>query len=154
MRALLVIATLLGSVVPAAARPRTEAEVTAANEAAFARALRGKGLTVVAVTERAREPDGGAADLDPADPAHVDAVVPSGTAAVVVEDRRGVLHVVVRQPRITGTVRGPVCHAGPQRPPPPPIERVHLTVPTDRPLGAPVVIRYPARRLVGANTCR
>ncbi|MBK7074681.1 MAG: hypothetical protein IPH44_20530 [Myxococcales bacterium] len=154
MRTLLVIATLLGSIAPAEARPRTEAAVAAANEAAFARALRAKGLTVVAVTERAREPDGGAADLDPADPAHVDAVVPSGLTAVVVEDRRGALHVVVRQPRITGTVRGTVCHAGPQRPPPPPTERVHLTIPTDRPLGAPVVVRYPTRRFVGANTCR
>ncbi|MBL8627482.1 MAG: hypothetical protein JNK64_39730 [Myxococcales bacterium] len=153
MRALLVIAILFGAVAPAAARPRTEAEVAAANEAAFARALRGKGLTVVAVTERAREPDGGAADLDPADPAHVDAVVPAGMTAVVVEDRRGTLHVVVRQPRITATVRGPVCHAGPQRPTTA-TERVHLTIPTDLPLGAPVVIRYPARRFVGANTCR
>ena len=152
MRALLVMATLLGSIAPAAARPRTEAQVAAANEAAFARALRARGLTVVAVTERAREPDGGAADLDPADPAHVDAVVPFGATAVVVEDRRGALHVVIRQPRITGTVRGPVCHAGPQRPTGP--ERVHLTIPTDRPLGAPLVVRYPARRFVGANTCR
>lgn len=153
MRALLVIATLLGSVAPAAAGPRTEAEVAAANEAAFARALRAKGLTVVEVTERGREPDGGAADLDPADPTHVDAVVPSGATAVVVADRRGTLHVVVRQPRITGTVRGRVCHAGPQRPTAA-TERVHLTIPTDRPLGAPVVIRYPARRFVGTNTCR
>lgn len=153
MRALLVIATLLGSIAPAAARPRAEAEVAAANEAAFARALRAKGLTVVAVTERAREPDGGTADLDPADPAHADAVVPFGLTAVVVEDRRGALHVVIRQPRITGTVRGPVCHAGPQRPTTA-TERVHLTIPTDRPLGAPLVVRYPARRFVGANTCR
>ncbi len=152
MRALLVIATLLGSVAPAAARPRTEAEVATANEAAFARALRTQGLTVVPITERGRELDAGAADLDPADPAHVDAVVPAGLAAVVVADRGGTLHVVVRRPRVTGTVRGPVCHAGPQRPTGP--ERVHLTVPTDRPLGPPLVIRYPVRRFVGANTCR
>lgn len=152
MRALLVIATLLGTVAPAAARPRTEAEVAAANEAAFARALRTRGLTIVPATERGREPDTGTADLDPAEPAHVDAVVPAGQTAVLVADRDGTLHVVVRQPRITGTVRGPVCHAGPQRPTGP--ERVHLTIPTDRPLGAPLVVRYPARRFVGANTCR
>ena len=66
-----------------------------------------------------------------------------------VKARGGTLHVVVRRPRVTSTVRGPVCHAGPQRPTGP--ERVHLTIPTDRPLGAPLVVRYPARRFVGGT---